>query len=155
MRKLTFSILAACGLAIAQPECSLQTLRGTYIASYVGFLSTPTGTVYGAILGVISIDPSKTSSLSGGITMTGMGPAAMFIPGNGTIQVNPDCTGVITIGNPATGQTEVDQFIYDRDARTLQTIVIRTAIGNAASLGVWKQISPVAGVSTWKEPPKP
>ncbi len=155
MRKLTFSILAACGLAMAQPECSLQTLRGTYITSYAGFVSTPTATVYVAILGVISIDPSKTPSISGGITFTGFGPTPMFVPATGTVQVNPDCTGVMTIGNPATGQVEVDQFIYDRDARTLHAVVIRTAVGNVASLGTGKQISAVPGAATWQAPPKP
>ena len=111
MRRLILLTLATCAVLMGQTECSLQTLRGTYVISYAGVVTTASGSVQAAILGVASIDPSQATNISGGITFTGFGPTALFIPAVGVIQVNPDCTGTITIGNPATGQTEVDQFI--------------------------------------------
>jgi hypothetical protein len=148
-------MFAASAVAMAQPACSLQELRGTYAVSYTGFVTTASGAAYVAILGVIWIDPSQIPNISGGITFTGFGPTAMFVPAAGTVQVNPDCTGTVTLGNPSTGQTEVDQFIYDRNTKSLLVTVIRIALGNVAALGTWKQISPVPQTATWLAPPKP
>jgi hypothetical protein len=111
------------------------------------------GSVFVTILGLISIDPSKSTQLSGGITFTGFGPTAMFIPASGTVEVNADCTGTLRLAN-ASGESEVDQFIYDQDSKSLQATVIRIALGNVAALGKWKKISPIPGVATWQAPPK-
>ena len=154
MKRLILTMFTLCAAAMAQPECSMQTLRGTYAVSYAGFVSTPSATMYVTILGVISIDPAKVPIISGGITFAGYGPAPMFVPASGTVQVNSDCTGTVTLGNPATGQTEVDQFVYNRDTKSLQATVIRIALGNVAALGTWKQLSPIPGAATWTAPPK-
>jgi hypothetical protein len=131
----------------------LTTLRGTYLVSYVGFIATQTETTYGTLLGVISIDPSKTPSISGGVTFTGFGPARL-VPTVGTVEVSADCTGTIKLGNPDSGAGEVDQFFYDRDSKTLHVTAVRVMLGNIASLGTWKQISPMPGMVTWPAPPK-
>jgi hypothetical protein len=154
MKPFIALFLVTCCLAIAQPECSLHTLRGTYIVSYTGVITTPTGTVNVGILGVTSIDPGTVSHISGGVTFTGLGPTPLYVPATGTVQVNPDCTGVINLGNPATGASEVDQFIYDRDTKTLVATVLRISIGPAVGLGTWKQISSIPRVVTWPAPPK-
>ncbi len=154
MKRLLLTIFAACAVAMAQSECSLHTLRGTYIVSYSGIVTAQAGSVFSTLLGVISIDPARSPHISGGVTFTGFGPTPLFIPAAGTVQVNADCTGTIRLGNPGTGETEVDQFIYDQDNKTIHATVITVAIGNIASLGTWKKISPTPGVATWQAPPK-
>jgi hypothetical protein len=153
MKRLILILLLAATAALAQSECSLETVRGTYLVSYSGWVTTPTATVYATILGVISIDPGKASHLSGGITFAGFAPTPMFVPAAGTVQVNADCTGVVRIGNPATGASEIDQFYYSQADRKLTLIVNKIAIGNISALGTWKQISPMPGAATWSAPP--
>jgi hypothetical protein len=154
MKRLLLTMFAACAVAMAQPECSLQTLRGTYAVSYSGIVTAPAGSAFVTILGVISVDPSRSPFISGGITFAGFGPTPMFVPASGTVQVNADCTGTIRLGNPATGETEVDQFMYDQHSQSLQATVIKIALGNVAALGTWKKISPVPGIATWQAPPQ-
>ncbi len=153
MKRLMLALLATCAVAMAQPDCSMQTLRGTYVISYAGFVTTASGSTYVTILGVASIDPSQTPNISGGITFTGFGPKPVFVPASGMAQINPDCTGTLRLGNPTTGSTEIDQFIYDRDTKTILATVLKIALGNPASLGTWKMIFPIPNVVTWTAPP--
>ncbi len=154
MKRLMVTMLMACAAAMAQPECSLQTLRGTYVVSYTGVISTPGGSPYITLFGVVSIDPAASQQVSGGVTVTGLGPTAMFIPTAGTVQINSDCTGVLRLGSPGTAPTEIDQFIYDADSKSLVATAVKIAAGGIASLGRWKKIFPMPYAATWAAPPK-
>lgn len=154
MKRLILLIFATSAVIMAQPECSLQTLRGTYAVSYGGFVTTASGSAYVTILGIVSIDPSQSPTVSGGITFTGFGPVALFLPASGSVQVNSDCTGTLTLGNPSAGNAEVDQFLYDRDTKSLVVTAVRISLGNVAALGTWKQMSPVPRAAVWPAPPK-
>lgn len=154
MKRLMVTMFLTCAAAIAQPQCSLEILRGTYIVSYTGFVTTPSGGTYVTLFGVISIDPIHNPNVTGGVTVTGLGPTAMFIPTSGTAQINPDCTGTLHLGYAGAAPTEVDQFIYDSETKSLLATSVQIAAGNVASLGTWKKIFPMPNAATWSAPPK-
>lgn len=162
MKRLMLTMLMASGLAMADPECSLQTLRGTYVVSYAGFAITASGPTYGTTLGVLSIDPRQAPNVTGAATfafalfasMPGF-PTLLFVPAAGTVQINPDCTGTLSIGAQGTPPTEIDQIFYDQNTKTILTLPVRLdpAFRTPALLGTWNKISPTPGVATWPAPP--
>ncbi len=154
MKRAILVMLLLCGVAAAQSVCGIETVRGTYAASYLGWLTFAgtTTPMPGVIFGVMSIDWNGT--LSGTAAVGGMGPVTDYVV-SGTVTVNPDCTGTMTMSvKPKTGtgppETEVDRFIVFPQDKEIR--VVMWDIGPAAYpaiLGTWKRISPVPNAASW------
>ena len=96
--------------AMAQPECSEATLRGTYIYSFDGFTIGEGGEQQPfAFSGIESYDGAGTMTgiFSGGIN----GVINEDVLYTGTYTVNADCTSELTTVDPVTGEAHFDQFV--------------------------------------------
>jgi hypothetical protein len=161
MKRLVLAMFATCAMMMAQPHpaysfygrCTPYMLRGTYIVSYSGFITTASASAYVTLFGVVSIDPSQDQSITGAVTVTGLGPTPMFIPTSGKALLNPDCTGTLNVGAAGGPPTEIDQFVYDINSATIFATTLSIQAGNVASLGTLKKISPVPHEVTWPAPP--
>ena len=156
MKRLILLMLVALAVASAQPNCSLQTLRGTYAVSYWGIIQVmqpgaAPAAVSGGIVGAISIGYDGT--VSGAAAVSGMGPVTDYEVG-GTAQVNPDCTGKLSLKVRPKGTqqwgTETDRFVFDPDTKTLLVIIVDLGPGVIPAVqGTWKQISSVPNTVSW------
>ena len=96
--------------AMAQPECSEATLRGTYIFSFDGFTVGQGGEQQPfAFSGIESYDGAGTMTgiFSGGTN----GVIDEDVLYTGTYTVNADCTSELTTVDPLFGETHYDQFV--------------------------------------------
>ncbi|HZU25524.1 MAG TPA: hypothetical protein VFA04_08380 [Bryobacteraceae bacterium] len=158
MKRLVLAFFATCTMMMAQPQmfygrCTADILRGTYIASYAGFITSGPVSAYVTLFGVVWIDPGKEQNIGGAVTVTGLGPTPIFIPTSGKAVINPDCTGTLSLGAAGGPPTEIDQFIYDIYSATLVATTVRIQAGSVASLGTWKKISLMPRDVTWPAPP--
>jgi hypothetical protein len=96
--------------AMAQPECSEATLRGTYIYSFDGFIVGEGGEQQ-------PFASSGIESYDGAGTMTGIFSSSINgvidedVVYTGTYTVNADCTSELTTVDPVTGEAHYDQFV--------------------------------------------
>jgi hypothetical protein len=96
--------------AMAQPECSEATLRGTYIYSYDGFTVGKGGEQRPfAFSGIESYDGAGT--MTGIFSVSTNGVIDEDVLYTGTYTVNADCTGELTLVDPVFGETHYDQFV--------------------------------------------
>ncbi len=131
-----------CTTVVAQPNCSTQTLVGTWVATSQGTVfPTPTVAVPGAALALVSI--GYDGSLS--VLMTGNvgGRAGDAPPMTGTTTVNPDCTGSFS-ASAATGGTLTEQFVVLDHGNEIWTIAVGGITGYPAVWQChWKRLSHV------------
>lgn len=144
MRRMKFSIAAAATFAIfgaasalAQNplQCSNATLIGDYAFTLSGQILAPppaAGIVTGVAL--THFDGQTNAESQGSMTQVdhvihnGVAPAEDWRPGSGPYQVNPDCTGWMTITpeptNPADGGAEIKlYFVIGDNGNTIHTVV--------------------------------
>jgi hypothetical protein len=96
-------------IAMAQPECSEATLRGTYIYSYDGFTVGEGGEQQPfAFSGIESYDGAGT--MTGIFTGSDNGVIDQDVFYTGTYTVNADCTSELTTVDPS-GEAHYDQFV--------------------------------------------
>lgn len=119
--------LARIAPAQIRGACSSFSPAGTWGLTHTGTIIFPTGAVPVAIVGIITVDGNgnlsgaQTSSLGGQISKTTL---------QGTLTMNPDCTGTFTAS------------VYDQSGSLLRTVVwdcvyvnqTREAFGVATSL---------------------
>ena len=134
-RNITWTICFVtllCGLARVAPAqapgaCSAFSPAGTWGFTHTGTIIFPTGAVPVAIVGTFTVDAN--GNLSG--TQTGsMGGQISKTTFKGTLTMNPDCTGTMTVD------------VYDQSGSLLRTVVweavyidqARGAFGVATSL---------------------
>jgi len=161
MKRLIVLILMLSAVAAAQVTCTLDSIRGTYAVSYIGWVSLaqPGGTMVtlpGTIVGVISIGYGGGLSGGGTTSMAGMGPTVDWDI-SGTATVNSDCSGTLKMtpkpraGGPAGTQT--DRFVFNSHDRSLLTTIVDLAQGGQvfypAIVGTWKQVSALPNVAAW------
>jgi len=150
MKRLILLMLVASAAAMAQPNCSMDTLTGTYAVSYYGQLqimqpgaASPT-TATGGIVGIISIGYDGT--ISGATGVSGFGPVTDYEVG-GTAQLT-GCAGTLSLKVRPKGakdwKTEIDRFVLDPEGKTLIVIIVDMGSGvYPAVQGTWKRISPL------------
>ncbi len=156
MKRFILLILALSAVAAAQPNCSLDSIRGTYAVSYIGWVTitlpgVPPVTTPGTILGVVSI--GFDGQLSGGGAVSGFGPVTDYDI-SGTVEIKPDCTGTLRLkskprsGGPA--GTEVDRFVFNPNEKTLLVTIVDLGPGvYPAVLGTWKRITAAPNAVNW------
>ena len=158
MKYLTILILIFCSIASAQPACTSSSIVGTYVVSYMGWLTTQAPnaapvTVSGGIFGVVSI--GYDGKLSGAAAIAGMGPVVDYVV-TGAVDINSDCTGSLRLSGKvrATNQPgmpyEVDRFVFLPDLGECRLIITDMGAGvYPALLGTWKRISPMPNAAKW------
>jgi hypothetical protein len=107
--------LGMSGVALADNDCSLRTLRGSYVFAASGYNLTPAGVPQPkAIVELINFNgdgtlsvPAATRSVNGVIARSPAG-------GTGSYTVEADCTGTIAFGGP-----NFDIFIAPRGEKLL------------------------------------
>lgn len=153
MKRIILAMLLLCGIAAAQPNCGMETVRGTYAVSYIGWVAfdATTPPIPGVIFGIISID--WNGALSGVASIGGLGPVTDYEVVSGTIKINPDCTGTIQMtskpkeGGPAT--SEVDRIIVFPKENEIRAIISELPGTYPAMLGVWKLITTTPNAVKW------
>jgi hypothetical protein len=96
--------------AMAQPECSEATLRGTYIYSYDGFNVGEGGEQQPfAFSGIESYDGA--GRMAGIFSGSSNGVIDEDVLYTGTYTVNADCTSELTTVDPVAGELHFDQFV--------------------------------------------
>lgn len=96
--------------AMAQPQCSEATLRGTYIYSYDGFTVGEGGEQQPfAYSGIESYDGAGT--MTGVFSGSTNGVIDQDVLYTGTYTVNADCTSELTTVDPVAGELHFDQFV--------------------------------------------
>jgi hypothetical protein len=156
MKRFILLILALSAVAAAQPSCSLDSIRGTYAVSYIGWVTitqpgAPPVTTPGTILGVVAI--SLDGQLSGGGAVSGFGPVTDYDI-SGTIEIKPDCTGTMRLkSKPKSGGpvgTEIDRFVFNPNEKTVLATIVDLGPGvYPAVLGTWKRIPAALNAGTW------
>jgi len=139
VRVLALLIVAPfCLTVLAQPPCSIQTVIGTWVSAGQGTIySIPPGSsspvpVTGVDLGTASIDYQGRISIN--LTAIAGGQVVPSVA-DGTVAVNPDCTGTLTAPTAIPGFTmKVDIAILD-SGNEIWTIATSGLLGKPA---VWQ-----------------
>lgn len=107
-------ILLSGGMAAAQGVCSIQNIQGTYVNS----VSIYAGNSPMASIGLTKID--ATGHWTGSVTLT-TALGTMLVPSEGEIEVNPDCTAVITQREAGSDHTWAAVILHNgKEIRSLQ-----------------------------------
>lgn len=158
MKRIILTMAALCGVAAAQPNCSVNTVVGTYAISYLGWLTVvvpnaPPATYSGGILGIVSIDWSGNVVGTGAVA--GMGPITDYDV-SGTITIKSDCTGTIRLTGQPKGSSgpptmvEVDRFVFLRDLDEFRLTIWDMGPGVYPALfGTWKRIARAPDAAAW------
>jgi hypothetical protein len=154
MKRVILTMLLLCGVAVAQSNCTMETVRGTYAVSYLGWLTIEglPAPIPGVIFGVASID--WNGAISGVASVGGLGPVTDYLV-TGTAKVNPDCTGALTLSvqpkdKSTPPETEVDRIIVFPQDKEIRVVVSNLGAGvYPALLGTWKRMSPVPNAASW------
>jgi hypothetical protein len=151
LRYVGAGILALASVCGAQPQCSQQTIRGTWVDVTRGtlFLTLPGATQATPApmvgLGVFTIDHQggftarATSSVGGQITKGTI---------RGSFQVNSDCTATATFtiqmdGAPAAlPGTGTEKLFISRAGNEMHSIPVKGVLGKSAALETLRRISP-------------
>ncbi|MCX6638099.1 MAG: hypothetical protein NT090_23835 [Acidobacteria bacterium] len=157
MKRFILLVLVLCAVAAAQPTCGLESIRGTYAVSYLGWLTIAQPgaapvTMSGTILGVMSI--GADGKLSGVGAVAGMGPVTDYDVW-GTVEIKSDCTGTMRMrvkpkGGQDKGEIEIDRFIFLPEEKVILTTIVDMGPGlYPAMLGTWKRISTYPNAANW------
>jgi hypothetical protein len=135
-----FFVALLLGLAAAAPaqvdrSCSNARVAGEWGYSWTGTIILPTGPISAAAVGTFTGDAAgdlsgtQTSSLGGGVAQDTL---------KGTLTLNPDCTGTMTVGlYDQSGnllRTAVWAIVYVDDAREARAIFTSLVLPNGMSL---------------------
>lgn len=158
MKRIVLLMAVLCAVAAAQPVCSLYSVAGTYVTSYMGWLTmtapnAPPVTASGGIFGVTSIDYDGTVSGVGAVA--GMGPVTDYVV-SGTLTIKPDCTGTIKMTGKPKGSsgpstsTEVDRFVFLPELGEIRLLIWDMGPGSyPAIFGNWKRMSRTPNAAQW------
>jgi hypothetical protein len=153
-KALTIAAVATLALGLAptanarDKECSNATLKGTFVHTATGFVTSP-GSVASPFAAVSTITYDGNGaftetgilSLNGNIVPAQTDPAvAQTVTGPGTYTVNPDCTGTYTVQIPSLGLTAHGFFVIADGGNEFQ--LIETDPGTIV-VGVVRRQSPV------------
>lgn len=161
MRYIVCAVLLAvwlCSALPAQPQCSSQSLRGTWSVSMLGWAiptaDGPWGTANQTLpivgLGVAIIDHTGK--------MTGPGTAVMAgvifdYELAGTVEVNSDCTGLMKYSLKIKGFPNlpgyIERFVLDVNRQEMVSVSLQSPISKPMWLTTWKRTSPVAAPVAW------
>lgn len=92
--------LGLSGVALAENDCSLKTLRGTYVFATTGYNIVGGVAQPKAIVEVINFNGDGTLSVSAATRSVNGVIARSPAGGGGSYTVEPDCTGTITFDGP-------------------------------------------------------
>jgi hypothetical protein len=157
MKRLLVLVLALGAVAAAQPQCTTNSIVGTYVTSYSGWVTMEQPgaapiTFFGTIFGVASIDYG--GNVTGTSAISGFGPVTDYV-NTGTAEIKPDCTGTLRMSSKPKGSKEpampeVHRFVFiSSEKKILATIVDMGPGTYPAVLGEWKFIAPVPNAVTW------
>ena len=157
MRRLLGLALVLGAVTAAQPQCTTNSVVGTYVKSYSGWVTMEQQgaapvTFFGTIFGVVSIDYG--GNITGAAAISGFGPVTDYVV-TGTIEIKADCTGTIRQsskprGSTGSGTPEVQRFVFiSSEKKILATIVDMGPGMYPAVLGEWKWIAAVPNAVTW------
>lgn len=114
--------------------CSNVSAAGMWGMTETGTLVLPTGAVPVAAIGSSTVDAS--GNMSGTLTSSLNGTLSVDTI-NGTVTVNSDCTGTMTVGVYSSGKLQRTvglAFVLDDNAREVRAIVTSVVLANGASL---------------------
>ena len=125
----SLAMLATPGSATAEQGCSNATLIGDYAFTLSGQVLAPppaAGPVSGVAL--THFDGRGTMAQVDHVVHNGILPAEEWRPGSGPYQVNPDCTGWMTITQdpavPSDASPELKiEFVVSEDGNAIHTVV--------------------------------
>lgn len=165
MKRLVLTLLLVGGTAAAQlptyhqPACELKMVKGTYVATYLGWLAVPIpdaapATIPGVIMGVLSVSP--TGGITGNVTVITPSGKTVYESTEGSlVEIAPDCTGTMTIYSRTKGSTdpparEIDRFVYLRETGEFVVLIDELEWGIVPiSLGSWKRLDSWPNQATW------
>jgi len=164
MKRLAVVLLLAAGTAVAQapashaPECTLHHARGTYVVTYQGWVASPppstTAPFFGVIMGVFSVN--EAGAITGNATMNSpFGKSVYEMTEGSLLEINPDCTGTMTLYSRVIGTTdppgkEIDRFVYLRETGEFVVMMDTLEWGYIPmSLGSWKKMWNWPGLAQW------
>ncbi len=113
---LVLLVTMASGVASAQGQCGLQTLKGTFAFHYTGGL--PGTPAYGVGIGVVSFDGTGKGSHTETVSING----AIFkgVPADVEYTVKPNCSGTITWTYPTFGGLKVEgEFVIADNGKSM------------------------------------
>jgi hypothetical protein len=135
-KAFTMAVVATLALGVAptanarDKECSNATLKGTFVHTATGFVTSP-GSMASPFAAVSTITydgngaftETGVLSLNGNIVPAQTDPAvAQTVTGPGTYTVNPDCTGTYTVQIPSLGLTAHGFFVIADGGNEFQLI---------------------------------
>lgn len=138
-------VLCMCHIAAAQPQCTVDDVRGVWAYSGAGWLVYPDQPtpVSVTMIGIMVIDHSGKVTGPGTITTAAPVPGTSIPAGqpldweivsDTPIQVNPDCTAVLRYGIRIKGMTGVLPGYIDR-------LIVLVAEGEILGMGVASPLS--------------
>lgn len=133
---LTAVILSAITPQMAQASCSQAGTAGKYGFTLTGFLITQSGPVPIAAVGRATVDAAGNVS---GTEARSVGGGYADETLSGTLTVNPDCTGSMTIKFYEAGQlvrTSVLSTVTDNNQRELRMVQKSLTLPNGTALPV-------------------
>ena len=113
-----FLVLAAVASARDHPTCSILSVAGAWGYTETGTLTIPTGAAPFAAVGQVTFDSVGNAA---GTQSSSLGGRASQDVISGTYSVNPDCTGIITVG------------VYDQSGTLLRTITLAFVVDDNAT----------------------
>ena len=160
----TLLSFALCSSIHAQPNCSPQSLRGTWSMSFLGWAipfaipgsPLPADQTLPLVgLGVMMVDHTgKFSGPATGVT----GGVVLEFEMEGKLEVNADCGGVVRYGIKLKGTQDfipgyVERFVLDLNRQEMVSVSIKSALSKPMWITTMKRISHVEAPVAWPDIP--
>ncbi len=152
--------LALCSALPAQPRCSPQSLRGTWSMSFLGWaipLPIP-GSPLPAdetlpLVGLSVVTVDHTGKFTGPATAV-TGGVVLDFEMKGKMEVNADCSGIVTYGIKLKGSPDfipgyVERFVLDLNRHEIVSVSIQSPLSKPMWITTMKRISHVEAPVTW------
>jgi hypothetical protein len=160
MKRVILLLSALCSLLAGEPNCRIESIRGTYLVSSVGWALMPQPgaplpmTVPGVIMGVVSIGYDGT--LSGTESVMVAGHLVDYEVTTGSVSINPDCTGTINMSIRPKGTKDhlnpvTERFVFLVDSQEIHSMAMNSpdATVGAMGLGTWRLIARTPDWASW------
>jgi hypothetical protein len=166
----TAALLGFCAALAAQQPCSINSIRGTWAMTVSGWaipLAPPNAQAAPVVgIGAFTIDYTGRLTGSGSLswatgiagTTISAGDVLDFDMVDGTVDLNPDCTGIwhYTVRlkgmPPLPGYVERIVAVPQKDE--IVFLSIRTPLSKPMWVGTAKRISPVPSTIAWPQAPQ-
>ena len=166
--KMIYSVLFAFSVyrtGAAQPQCSLNTLRGTWAFVELGW-TVPLGSGATAVATPTTVIGTLTVDSSGKITGSGTFVSAAGIPGTpipagipvdftyqGAIEITSDCTGVFryivsVMGAPIPGEF-IERFHYSSQKDEMTSMSMQSALSRPLWIGTFTRLGHTPAPVAW------